>query len=73
VRYTDVFVETSNPEMLDQTIASLGAALIQDGEGNYELEDGYYVARVFGDSGFLKFALETQGYARVHGERVYDD
>ncbi len=30
--------------------------------------DGYYVMRVFGDSGFITFAIQNQGYGKVKKE-----
>ena len=64
---TDFLVECKNPKAFDQTIQQLGAAaLINSGnEDNYTKKDGYYIMRVFGDAGFLRFAIENQGYGKV--------
>ena len=73
MRSTDIFVETSNPAMLDQTVNALGAAVMQDGQGEYLLEGQYYVVRAFGDPGFIEFAIDSQGYGKMHGRREGDD
>ena len=64
---TDFLVECTNPKAFDETIQQLGAAvLINSGnKDNYSKKDGYYIMRIFGDPGFLKFAIETQGYGKV--------
>lgn len=62
---TDFLVECANPKAFDNTIQQLGAAaLIQQGDG-YLKKDGYHVMRVFGDSGFVEFAIKNQGYGKV--------
>ena len=64
---TDFLVECKNPKAFDQTIQQLGAAALINGgnEDNYTKKDGYYIMRVFGDAGFLRFAIENQGYGKV--------
>jgi len=64
---TDFLVECRNPEAFDKTIQELGAAALIDGgnKGNYVKKDGYYVMRVFANKGFIKFAIENQGYGKV--------
>lgn len=64
---TDFLIECGNPEAFDNTIQQLGAAALIDGgvKGKYIKKDGYYIMRVFGDAGFLKFAIENQGYGKV--------
>lgn len=64
---TDFLIECHNPEAFDRTINSMStAALVENGgKGQYLQKDGYYVMRVFGDAGFLKFAIENQGYGKV--------
>lgn len=66
VDYTDVLVDTPNPDALDATLQQFGAALVGGGmpEG-YGRVEGYYVARVFGPPGFIEFMLTNQGYAKV--------
>lgn len=59
---TDITVRTRNPQYLDQTIQQLpGAAVV--------IEDSWdgdtCLVRVFGDPGFLKFAITNQGYGEV--------
>lgn len=61
---TDFLIECGNPEAFDRTIQSLGAAALVGGP-DYIKKDGYYVMRVFGDSGFIKFAVKNQGYGKI--------
>ncbi|HRQ17748.1 MAG TPA: hypothetical protein PL085_11775 [Agriterribacter sp.] len=64
---TDFLIECGNPEAFDRTINSMGAAALVEngGNGQYLKKDGYYVMRVFGDAGFLKFAIQNQGYGKI--------
>lgn len=59
--FTDITVRTRNPEMLDQTVQQLGAAVVIDGSWNGDTCQ----VRVFGDPGFIKFAITNQGYGEV--------
>jgi hypothetical protein len=61
---TDILVRTANPGMLDQTVQQLGRAAVV-GAPDYVQVDGCYVVRVFGDPGFIKFAITRQGYGEV--------
>ena len=62
----DFLIECVNPKVFDETIQQLGAAvLIQIDKDNYKQKDGYYIMRVFTNAGFLKFAIENQGYGKV--------
>jgi hypothetical protein len=66
VKFTDFLVSCGNPEAFDRTIQQLGAAvLMNDSKGNYPQQDGYYTMRVIGDAGFIKFAIESQGYGKI--------
>lgn len=63
---TDFLVETNNPEYLDKTINSFGAALVGGGmPGGFVKRGDYYVMRVFGNIDFIKFAIESQGYGKI--------
>ena len=65
---TNYLVECSSPEAFDQYIQQLGAAVLIHGvgvEGNYKKKEGFYIMRVFGNAGFLKSAMENQGYGKV--------
>ncbi|MEV4033421.1 hypothetical protein [Streptomyces umbrinus] len=58
---TDLIVETTNPELLDATVQQLGPAVVVD-----DPFDGTTCrVRVFGDPGYIKFALARQGYGKV--------
>ena len=59
--YTDIRVKTHNPEMLDSTVQQLGAAAVIDGSWDGEV----CTVRIFGDPGFIKFAIQSQGYGEV--------
>ena len=65
--HTDFLIECGNPKAFDKTIRQLGAAvLINAGqEDNYTMKEGYYIMRVFGDAGFIKFAISNQGYGKI--------
>jgi hypothetical protein len=63
---TDLIVRTSNPEMLDRTVQQLGPAVVV--EGSYDGETCR--VRVFGPTGFIKFALENQGYGELVREEA---
>lgn len=69
----DLLVQTANPADLDRIVKSLGAALVEaGGRGHYLLVEGCYVVRCFGDPGFVRFAIEHQGYGKVIGETSPD-
>jgi hypothetical protein len=61
---TDILVRTANPEMLDQTVQQLGPAVVV-GAPDYVKAACCYVVRVFGNPGFIKFAITNQGYGEV--------
>jgi predicted phage terminase large subunit-like protein len=68
--YTDLLIDADvNPEALDGTIKQLANANAKmlGGPGHWEMKDGHYVMRVFGDVGFVKFACEQQGYCKIVG------
>ncbi|KFC19353.1 hypothetical protein [Chryseobacterium sp. FH1] len=64
---TDFLIECNNPHAFDKTIQQLGPAVLLDGgtKGNYIKKEGYYVMRVFMNSGYIKFAVESQGYGKI--------
>jgi hypothetical protein len=62
---TDILVRTGDPAMLDRTVQQLGAAVVVGGPDQFVQVDGCYVVRVFGDPGFVKFAITQQGYGEV--------
>jgi hypothetical protein len=65
-RKADFLIECRNPHVFDKTINSLGAAaLIENSPGDYMMRDGYYIMRVFGDPGYIKFAITHQGYGKI--------
>lgn len=65
--YTDFLIECGNPKAFDQTIQQLGAAVLcQNDDNSYAKNiDGYYTMRVYGDSGFVIFAIKNQGYGKI--------
>jgi hypothetical protein len=66
---TDFLVETGNPERLDDTLQQLPnmhAFVVGRGvPGGIVRRDGGYVVRVFGDTGWFKFAVEHKGYCKI--------
>jgi len=62
---TDILVRTRDPAMLDATVQQLGPAAVVGGPGPYVMVDGCYVVRVFGNPGFIEFAIRQQGYGEV--------
>ncbi len=63
---TDLIVRTSNPKLLDRTVQQLGAAVVVEGSYNGDT----CRVRVFGPTGYIKFALTNQGYGEVVGEEA---
>lgn len=61
---TDILVRTADPALLDRTVQQLGPAVVV-GAPDHTVVDGCYVVRVFGDPGFIKFAIANQGYGEV--------
>lgn len=61
---TDLLVKTPNPKALDDTVQQLGPAVVVDGSWDGEV----CRVRVFGDPGFIRFAITNQGYGEVVGE-----
>ena len=60
---TDILVKTSNPAALDRTMNFFGAAVVGGGmPGGYVKIESCFVVRCFGDAGFIKSTIETQGY-----------
>jgi hypothetical protein len=66
IEYTDLVVETNDPDLLDQTLQGLpGVTVVVDDSYNGVT----CVVRIIGDPGFVKFAIDRQGYGRVVGTR----
>jgi len=65
---TDLIVRTTNPDLLDRTVQQLGAAVVVEGSFNGDT----CRVRVFGDPGYIKFALANQGYGELVGEVLAD-
>jgi len=66
MEFTDYLIDGfSNPSALDRTLNALGPALLIGGPDHYEKIEGYYVMRVFGDAGFIEFAVKHQGYCNI--------
>ena len=62
----DLVVKCRDAEWLDDTIQQLpGAQAVVDGSWDGET----CRVRVFGDPGFIKFAITNQGYGEVVGEQ----
>lgn len=63
IEATDLIVKTGNARALDETLRSLGAVVV-DGSWNGET----CRVRVFGDPGFIRFAITNQGYGEIVDE-----
>jgi hypothetical protein len=59
--FTDITVRTANPKMLDSTVQQLGPAAVIDGS----FDGDTCIVRIFGDPGFIKFAIKNQGYGEI--------
>lgn len=63
---TDYLVDCANPEAFDKIINSWGAVLCDGGnKGKYIQQEGHYIMRIMGNEGFIKFAIENQGYGKI--------
>lgn len=61
---TDLIVRTRNPELLDQTVQRMGAAVVVEGSYNGDT----CRVRVFGPPRYLRWAIPRQGYGEIVGE-----
>lgn len=60
ITFTDIEVETNEPLYLDRVVQHWAAAVI---EGSWNGKT--CKVRCFGDPGFIKFAIDHQGYGKV--------
>ncbi len=60
-------IKVGNPAPFDKTVQSIGAcALLQKADGQYETDaDGNYTLRIFANAGYIKFAINNQGYGTI--------
>ena len=66
----ELLVKVGNPQALDKTLNSLGGLVGQNLDGSYRQENGCYIVRaVSGNIGYIKFAIQNQGYAKIVEER----
>ena len=66
----ELIVRTNNRDALDRTLQQIGGLVSETPESPIKYGKGAYAVRaISGDVGFLKFACENQGYAKVIGER----
>ena len=68
VEATDLIVRTANPKLLDTTVQQLGHAVVV--EGSYS--SGTCRVRVFGNPGYIRFAITNQGYGEIVGEELVE-
>lgn len=64
---TDLVVRTRNPDLLDRTVQHFGAVVVAHSYDGQQCR-----VRVFGDPGFIRFAITNQGYGEVVGEEPVD-
>lgn len=69
---TDFLIQGDvNPQALERTfwdLPGVDAYLLQEMGNEYKTINGCYVARVLGDVGFFKYAVEKQGYCKIVGQ-----
>lgn len=70
----ELLVKTGDPRSLDQTLNGFGGVVVQDDPvaGTYwQVEPNVYAVRSLRREGigFLRFAIEKQGYGTIVGER----
>ena len=59
--HTDITVQTKNHELLNETVQQLGtASVVKD-----SFDGEKCTVRIFGDPGYIKFAIEQQGYGKI--------
>jgi hypothetical protein len=63
-RFTDLIVKCRNPEALDSVVQQLRPAVVIEGTWNGQT----CKVRVFGHPGYVKFAIDRQGYGTVLSE-----
>jgi hypothetical protein len=61
----ELIVETFNRETLDKTLQSLGGLVCEEPCSKNQ----YQVRSISGDIGFIKFAIQNQGYAKIVREQ----
>lgn len=62
----DLIVESKNPAALDATLNQMGACVMQDPDGSYPIVNGGVRVRALnGNTDFLKFMIQKQGYGKV--------
>jgi hypothetical protein len=69
--YTDLTVRTGSAELLDSTLRQLPMALAVVVDGTWDPDRRTCTVRVFGNVGFVKFALANQGYGEVLAEESF--
>ncbi|MCX6216523.1 hypothetical protein [Spirosoma sp.] len=66
---TNLLIDCPNPDAFNKTVQALGAAaLVENGNLGYLMLNGYYVLQVYNNVGWIRFAIEQQGYGKVIGE-----
>jgi hypothetical protein len=68
MKVTDLIVRTVSPQDLDATVQALPGAAAVVVEGSFDGDTCR--VRVFGDVGFLRFAMTQQGYGEIVGEEA---
>lgn len=59
--FKDITVTCKNPAALDSTVQQLGAAAVIEGS----FDGNTCKVRIFGNPGFIEFAIEHQGYGKI--------
>lgn len=66
---TDLIVQTGNPVTLDKMVRTLGQACVVPGTWNWHT----CRVRVYGEPGYIRWAIKDQCYGRVVSEEPVDD
>ena len=61
----DLKIETKNPDLLDKTVNTFGAAVVKD-----SFDGSTCKVRCFGNADFVKFACINQGYGKIVSEEI---
>lgn len=66
--FTDLLVRTGSATALDETLQQLPMCQAVVVDGSWNASESTCTVRVFGDAGFVRFALANQGYGEVIGD-----
>lgn len=65
--FEDLIVRCGDPKALDTLLGQLPMVAAQVVDGTWDPTESTCTVRVFGSSGFLRFAFKQQGYGEILG------